>query len=144
MEGASSSSAFIFSFSFMNGIQRQFLDVDTANDARFPLLLFERINIAVELGMTGVFACDLIQLFCYVIRNDLDLTAEFEISPCIVGVHDEQGHPWVAEHVPTLLTFPCRIDTNILTVIITPHQTRLRLTIGHHRCKYAMNGAHNK
>ena len=107
---------------FMNGIQRHLPDVDAANDASFSFPLFEGIDAAVEIRVTGIFARDTVQLLHHVIRDDFHFTTELDVTSRILRVHDEHGYFRVSEHIAALLTFQRCIDANAFAVIIAPYQ----------------------
>jgi hypothetical protein len=48
--------------SFVNGIPGDFGGMDAAEDARFPGLLFSRIDRAIEVGMASVLPGQLVQV----------------------------------------------------------------------------------
>lgn len=117
----------------MNRISRDLFGMDAADDARLPLPLFNRIDVSIELRMMRVLPRDLVKMLDRANRDYLRFTANFDVATCILGVYNQQGHLRFAQHVPALLTLLGCVDPDALAVIVTPHQTGLRLTVGHQR-----------
>ena len=80
----------------------------------------------------AVLGADLIRERIVGIRNDLGVTAKFEISGRVGGVEDEQRRRRVLGEVLRLLPRRVERHANLVVVGEEPHRRHLRATIGTH------------
>tara|TARA_Y100000310_G_scaffold330445_1_gene402078 strand:+ start:1201 stop:1596 length:396 start_codon:yes stop_codon:yes gene_type:complete len=113
--------------------------LDSQDDARFLLCLFEWGNCTVKVIVGSVFSCELIEVGMGSLSCDLCITAHFHPSVGIMLINQEQGHFGIGLDVPSLLSLKSRIDPYAFTIKVTPDDTRLWLTTRHHRREYCVD-----